>query len=165
MALKDWDAPVIEQVRRFMGEQIPFNRYLGMEMTHLAEGFARVEIPFRPELVGDPFRPALHGGVLSALIDATGGAAVFTLVSPLDKVSTIDLRVDYLRPAELDRLVCEAQVTRMGNRVASVDMKVFHPKTPDRIVATGKAVYNVKRTKPGGHAEGPTSGGPPEDGS
>jgi uncharacterized protein (TIGR00369 family) len=141
-----WDPAIGERVRLFMAEHIPFNRVLGIEVGELRAGFARLEIPFKPELIGDPFRPALHGGVLSALIDACGGAAAFTLIVPPDTLSTIDLRVDYLRPGDTKRIVCESTVTRMGNRVASVDSRAFHPDAPDRLVATGKAVYNVKRS-------------------
>ena len=113
----------------------------------MADGFARVEIPYKPELIGDPYRPALHGGVLSALIDTCGGAAALTHITPPETVSTIDLRVDYLRPGEQKTLVCESTVSRMGNRVASVDSRIFHPDEPARLIATGKAVYNVKRAK------------------
>ena len=132
-----------------MTEHIPFNKLLGVEVGELREGFARMEVPFRPELIGDPMRPAIHGGVLSTLIDACGGAAVFTMIDPPEKVSTIDLRVDYLRHGEAERIVCEATVVRLGHRVASVDMRVFQTHTqPDRLIATGKGVYNVKRGKP-----------------
>ena len=147
MPLTTWDPRSIELLREFMALHIPFNKYLGMEVAKLAEGSARLEVPFRPELVGDPTRPALHGGVMSTLIDACGGAAVFTLIDPPEKISTIDLRVDYLRPGELQRIACEATVVRMGNRVASVDMRVFHPDNESRLIATGKGVYSVKREK------------------
>jgi uncharacterized protein (TIGR00369 family) len=130
-----------------MEEDIPFNRFLGMRLLELGEGFARVEIPFRPELIGNPYVPAIHGGVLSTLVDTCGGAAAFTQITPPETVSTIDLRVDYLRPGESRALVCESRVSRMGNRVASVDSKIFHPEEPERLIATGKAVYNVKRTR------------------
>ncbi len=68
---------------------------------------------------------------------------------PPEKVSTIDLRVDYLQHGEPERIVCESTVVRLGHRVASVDMRVFQThQTPHRLVATGKGVYNVKRGKP-----------------
>ena len=57
----------------------------------------------------------------------------------------VALRVDYLRPAELREFLCEARVTRMGNRVASVDIVAFHADDPERLIATGKAVYSIKR--------------------
>lgn len=137
---------VLALVRRMMETEIPFNRLLGIEVGGLDEGFARLEIPFRDDLIGDAQRPALHGGVVSALCDTAGGAAAFTMVAmPDDRVSTIDLRIDYLRPGEKKTLVAEARVTRMGNRVASIDITCFHPDQPDRLIAAGKAVYNIKR--------------------
>src|SRR5689334_3169644 len=82
-------------------QYIPFNRFLGVEATHLERGRARMEIPFREELIGDWMRPALHGGVISMLADTAGGIAVWTaLENPISRVSTIDLRVDYLRPGK-----------------------------------------------------------------
>jgi uncharacterized protein (TIGR00369 family) len=148
MTIKSWDPQLVAALRHFMCELIPFNRHLGLDITVLEEGFARVELPFRPELIGDPSRPAIHGGVIAALIDATGGAAIATLGTARDKISTIDMRVDYLRPGSEQRMVCDATVTRMGGRVASVDMKVYHPQAPGELIATGKGVYNVKRFKP-----------------
>ena len=152
------DPSMLERVRLLVNEQIPFNKLLRIEATELREGFARLEVPFRQELIGDPFRPAIHGGVISSLIDTCGGAAALTLLVPPGVVSTIDLRIDYLRPGEPKPLVCESTVTRMGNRVASVDSRVFHPDAPARLIATGKAVYNVKRVRdwpeaPGGRGE------------
>jgi uncharacterized protein (TIGR00369 family) len=133
-----------DALRQIMEELIPFNRFLGVRVTEAREGFARLEIPFRPELVGDPLRPALHGGVLSALADTAGGMAVWMgIADPAGRVSTIDLRVDYLRPGRLEVLVAEATVVRLGNRVGVADVRLFHPDAPNDSVATGKGVYNI----------------------
>lgn len=141
------DDPKKRVLRAFFSSQIPFNKLLGLEVEDFGDGFARLLVPYRPELVGDPVRPALHGGVLSATIDAAGGLAVFSQVEmATDRISTIDLRVDYLRPAALEDVACEARVTRMGNRVASIDAVTFHPTDPDKLIATGKAVYSVRRS-------------------
>lgn len=135
-------------VKRFLEDQIPFNHLLGIHLVEMRAGFAAVELPFRPELVGDPFRPALHGGAISTLIDFAGGAAAWSTCDLESRVSTIDLRVDYLRPAALDTLYAEARVVRSGNRVAVVDVTVFQGQDADaraQPVATGKCVYNIKR--------------------
>lgn len=124
---------------------IPFLRFLGMRILDIEDGLARMELPFRPELIGDPSRPALHGGVLATLIDTTGGFALWTQVSPEDRVSTIDLRVDYLSPGGPEVLLCEAKVVRVGNRVGVIDARTWQPSQPERTVATGKGVYNIKR--------------------
>jgi len=133
-----------EILKQVMEEMIPFNRYLGVRLTDARSGFARLEVPFRDELVGDPLRPALHGGVLSALADAAGGAAVWTgLEDERARVSTIDLRIDYLRPARLLTMIAEATVVRLGNRVGVADVRMFHPDAETETVATGKGVYNI----------------------
>ncbi len=136
-----------EVIKNLMEKMVPFNAFLGIECTGLSAGFCRLELAFRPELIGDPMRKALHGGVISTLIDTCGGAAVWSRVELMDAVSTVDLRVDYLRPGGEERVVAEANVVRVGNRVAVVDMRVFHPSAPDRTIATGKGVYNIKRRK------------------
>jgi uncharacterized protein (TIGR00369 family) len=131
-------------LRQVMEQMIPFNRYLGVKVAALRDGFARLEVPFRDELVGDPLRPALHGGVLSALADTAGGAAVWTgLADERARVSTIDLRIDYLRPARLATVVAEASVVRLGNRVGVADVRLFHPDDDNHTIATGKGVYNI----------------------
>jgi uncharacterized protein (TIGR00369 family) len=118
-----------------------------MDLADLAR-FMETGIPFRDELVGDPFRPALHGGVLSALADTAGGAAVWGSVpDPHSRISTIDLRIDYLRPARLEAIVADARVVRLGNRVGVVEVRMFHDATADVTFATGKAVYNVSPPK------------------
>ena len=135
-----------ESLKRFFEEKIPFNTFLGMKVDKLDEGFARLRVPYFENLIGDPVRPALHGGVVSTLADTAGGIAAFTSVGPGDVLSTVDLRVDYLRPAALQDLVAEARVLRTGNRMVVCDIAVFHDD-PDHRVATGKGVYNVKRAK------------------
>lgn len=132
-------------IRLFMEQQIPFNRFLGIRVAVARDGFARFELPFREELVGDPFRPALHGGVLSTLIDTCGGCAVFTAARDEDRVSTVDLRVDFLRPGPLQDLGCEARVLRIGNRVGVTEMRAFPLSDEERVIASGMGVYNVRR--------------------
>lgn len=133
-----------EVLKQVMEELIPFNRYLGVRLTRAETGFARLEVPFREELIGDPLRPALHGGVLSALADAAGGAAVWAgLEDERARVSTIDLRIDYLRPAKLELVVAEARVVRVGNRVGVADVRLFQPSAESDTIATGKGVYNI----------------------
>lgn len=128
----------------FFEQDIRFNAFLGMKVEAIREGFARLIIPYSDDLVGDPYRPALHGGVVSTLLDTTGGIAAFTAVEPGDRLATVDLRVDYLRPAGQLDLIAEGRVLRLGNRVAVCDVFAYQDD-PDRHIATGKGVYNVKR--------------------
>jgi len=136
---------VLKQVAE---EFIPFNKMLGVEATRIEKGKVRLEIPFRSELVGDPMKPALHGGVISALADTAGGMAVWSAIeNEVARVSTIDLRVDYLRPARLEQLAAEGVVLRLGGRVGVADVRLFHPSREEETVATAKAVYAIKIPK------------------
>ncbi len=137
-----------EALKQVMETLIPSNKFLGMRLAEVDRGRVRMEIPFRAELIGDPIRPALHGGVMSTLADATGGCAAWSLLEdPRARISTIDLRIDYLRPGKLETLVAEAKVVRQGRRVAVVDVRLFHPSSPGETIATGKGVYNITLLK------------------
>ncbi len=135
----------LNMLRQLMLERIPFNRVLGIDILALEPGRAVLAVPYRPELVGDPVRPALHGGVISALADTCGGCAVWSMIGEGDRVSTIDLRVDYLRPGRLEDLHAAGEVQRVGNRVGVAKISLFHPSRPDEMVGEAKGVYSVKR--------------------
>jgi uncharacterized protein (TIGR00369 family) len=133
-------------VLRLMEEQAPFNRLLGLKGDRLEPGLAVLTLPVREDFVGDPRRPALHGGVVSALVDTAGGAAAWAALGPGESVSTVDLRVDFLEPARLaGPLRAEARLLRKGNRVCHVRVSV----TQDGLlVAEGSAVYSIHRRRP-----------------
>ncbi len=134
-----------EQLLAIMEEHVPFNRYLGLRGESIGEGRAVLVLPVRPECVGDPRRPALHGGVLSSLIDTAGGVAAWSALAPGETVSTVDLRVDYLEPAGLGApLRAAAELVRKGNRVCHVRVAVTQGEA---LVAEGRAVFNIHRRR------------------
>ena len=136
-------APRPEDVLRIMEEQVPFNRFLGIVGESAAPGHAVLRLPVRHDHVGDSRRPALHGGVLSSLIDTAGGVAAWSALGPNESVSTVDLRVDYLEPAGLGApLRAEAELVRKGNRVCHVRIAVTQEGV---LVAEGRGVYNIHR--------------------
>src|SRR4051812_43560037 len=97
------DLAILRQVTE---ELIPFNKFLGVRVLALERGRVELEIPWRDELIGDPVKQAIHGGVISMLADAAGGIVVWSSIeNPTSRVSTIDLRVDYLRPGRPEALV------------------------------------------------------------
>src|SRR5262245_14826153 len=128
-----------------MEEQVPFNRLLGIRGESAGSGRAGLVRPVRPGFVGDPTRPALHGGVVSSLIDTAGGVAAWSAVGDGESVSTVDLRVDYLEPGGLgEPLRAEAEVVRKGSRVCHVKVAVTQGKT---LVAEGRAVFAIHRRR------------------
>lgn len=134
-----------ELFKDFIEKRIPFNAFLGLRVEAMEEGRVVVRLPFREELVGDVFRPALHGGAIAATVDATAGAAASTFVTVKDRMSTIDLRIDYLRPAPKKDLLATATVRRMGSRVAVVNILVTVADEQTKPIAEGRGVFSVVR--------------------
>ncbi len=132
-------------VLKIMEERVPFNKLLGIRGERVEWGRAVLVLPVRPEFVGDFRRPALHGGVLSSLIDTAGGVAAWSALGPGESVATVDLRVDYLEPAGLaGPLRAEAELVRKGNRVCHVRVNLTQNGV---LVAEGRGVYNINRKR------------------
>lgn len=124
-------------------EEIPIHKYWGLKVLSLEENMIRVKMPFKKEFVGDIRTNRWHGGIIAAVMDSLGGAiGVINFQSPEDKLSTIDLRVDYLRYAEAKDIIFEGELVRLGNRIMVTKMKAQQENT---IVAEGKGVYNFFR--------------------
>lgn len=131
----------------------PFHQWLGVSAVEASPGRAVLRLPPNPDFVGNPFIPAVHGGILAALVDLAGGAALF--VELRFPTPTIDMRVDYLRPAIAGKaLLADARVKSLGRTVAFVDVDVTDED--GRLVATGRCAYSVKDRElgPRGHPIG-----------
>ena len=107
-------------------EALPHNAKLGIRTLEIAPGRCTTYIEFRPELVGDPRRGVLHGGVVTTLIDATAGAAVYAAIPAGTALATLDMRIDYLKPAEPHkRLYASAELYRLTRRIAFVRASAY----------------------------------------
>ena len=138
------DIKTKERLIRLAEEDIPIHKYLGLKVDTIEKDFIRVKIPFRKDLVGDIRTNHWHGGIIATILDSVGGAiGIANFNSPEDKLSTIDLRVDYLRFADGNDLVFEGKLVRMGNRIMVTKMKAFQDNL---LVAEGKGVYNFIRS-------------------
>lgn len=144
----------IERLKMIFEEKIAFNRILGLRIDRLEGDGVQGRIEMRPDLIGHYAHRRLHGGVISATLDAVGGLAVMAAIGArhLDetpearlmrfaKLGTIDLRVDYLRPATSEAFLARAQVLRLGSRVASTRMEFLDEE--ERLLSSGSAAYIV----------------------
>ncbi len=129
--------------RRFI-EAIPHARALGMEITAIGEGRATIRMPWDDRLVGDPVTGVIHGGAVSTLMDTCGGAAVMAHSSAMG-TATLDLRIDYMRPATPGQpITAEAECYHITRTVAFVRARAFDAD-PDRPVATATGAFTVER--------------------
>ena len=148
--------PVDQDIYDFVSEfvdTVPFTQLMGYELTHLETERVVFTLPMRNALVGNYIAGNLHGGVISSLIDMTGGilAMVAALnrggntADPTEKMArvarsgTIDMRVDYLRPGRGETFTCTANLLRCGKKVAVVRSELKNEQ--DDLIAVGTASY------------------------
>ena len=135
-------------------KRISFNQVLGLKAVSLQPGNVRVRLDMRPELVGHYAYGRLHGGVISATLDALAGMALMVELGekhPADtaeqvmhrfvRMGTIDLRVDFLRPGIGQHFIGRAEVTRLGGRIASTQMRLENEH--GTLIATAAASFVV----------------------
>ncbi|ETX14191.1 thioesterase [Roseivivax halodurans JCM 10272] len=130
--------------RQFI-ETIPHARALGMTITEISDGFARIEMAYDERFVGDPQTGVIHGGAVSALMDTCGGAAVMSHPEAPAGTATIDLRIDYMRAAVPGQtIVAEATCYHVTRSVAFVRATATDDDR-DRPVATAAGAFTVER--------------------
>ena len=150
----EFEPEFVDELKKMFEEKILFNQVLGLKITSLKPDRVAGRIGMKRELVGHYAHGRLHGGVISAGLDAMGGLAVMAAIgarhmdeSPAQRLSrfaklgTIDLRIDYLRPAVSAYFELRAEVLRLGSRVASTRMEFF--SADGVLLCSGAAAYIV----------------------
>jgi uncharacterized protein (TIGR00369 family) len=150
----EFEPEFIAALKEIFEERVVFNRVLGLKITGVHPDRATAGIAMKPELVGHFAHGRLHGGVISATLDAMGGLAVMGAIGArhmdeppaqrlqrFAKLGTIDLRIDYLRPAIGDHFEMRSEVLRLGSRVASTRMEFVG--ADGKLLATGAGAYII----------------------
>jgi len=128
-------------------EAIPHSRALEMQVDKISTGNAVLSLPYNERFVGDPESGVLHGGVVTALLDTAMGAAVVCHPQSMGGTATIDLRIDYMRPATKgQRLRAEANCYRVTRSVAFVRATAYDEG--DEPVAAAAGAFTVEGAKP-----------------
>jgi uncharacterized protein (TIGR00369 family) len=125
---------VRQWIERAFAERVPHNQALGMTLRSVNRGEAEFELPYSEQLIGNPDTGTLHGGAITALLDACSGVAVFSALSQLVPIATLDLRIDYLRPAEPQHaVIAHATCYKMTRNVAFTRAVAYHTDPADPI--------------------------------
>ena len=145
---------LLDFVRIMYEEKIPFNKDLGMKIESMEPDNIRVRFDMADRLIGNYMRGVLHGGVISSVLDATGGmiAAIGILnkmagqsveefEKRLSRMGTIDLRIDYLRPGLGNFFIASGSIMRTGRRMSVTRMELHNDK--DLLIAVGTGTYVV----------------------
>lgn len=141
-------------ISEMFNEKVPFHKLLGLTIQLMEHDRVQVSFSMRDELVGHYTRGMVHGGVISSVIDVTGGLVAFmgaqekmadkSLKAKIEKfgrVTTIDLRVDFLRPGLGSVFTATAFPLRLGNKVAVSRIELVNEK--DELIAVGTGSYTI----------------------
>ena len=142
----------MQRVADVFNHQIPFHQLIGFEFDELTEESCKVNFKKKPELIGNPFQGILHGGVTATALDVIGGCMAIAgmqsknlalsdeaISEKLTKTSTVDLRVDYVRPGKGEAFFAIAKLLRSGNKVAVVRMELHDED--GTLIALGTGTY------------------------
>ena len=145
---------MLNQLKYMYETQLPFDHLLGIQIDSLTPTDIRVRIDMQEKLIGNFMRRILHGGVISSVLDLTGGLIASVellkhlknieydeLMKRLMRIGTIDLRVDYLRAGKGDFFTASGSVLRKGNKVAVIRTELCNDQ--NLLIAAGTGTYLV----------------------
>ncbi|MBX9896441.1 MAG: PaaI family thioesterase [Qipengyuania sp.] len=118
----------------------PFHQWLGVSLRESGPDGITIAMPWREEMISNPALPAMHGGVLAALIDLTGFYTV--LAAGHVCTSTADIHVDYHRPASRESLTARGIIVRIGKRLSVAEVRVSGET--GKLLASGRGAYAMK---------------------
>lgn len=131
-------------------------RELGFEIVSLADGVCVAKLPYQTEFVGDPLTRVLHGGVVTSLLDSTGGAAVLSKIQNPIPLATLDLRIDYLRPSPPGRTVFARVECYKATKHVAFTRGIAYDASESDPVASMSATYMLNTQSARSDAEAST---------
>jgi uncharacterized protein (TIGR00369 family) len=118
---------------------------LGGSLESVGTGRSRMRLPYSQKLVGNPDTGVVHGGVITAFLDQTCGAAVGSALREPMAFATLDLRIDYMKPATPGRdLFFEGECIKVTHDIAFARGRAFHD-TPEDPIAIANAAFMFTR--------------------
>lgn len=135
--------------RQFI-EAIPHARALGMRLAAIGQGVAEITMPFDRRFVGDPVTGVIHGGAVSALMDTCGGAAVMSHPHAPAGTATIDLRIDYMRPATPGQTIRAKATCYHVTRTVAFVRATATDDDGERPVAAATGAFTVEQPRKAG---------------
>ena len=124
---------------------------LGFRIDTLARGHCAMSAPYSQELVGDPETGTLHGGVITALLDHACGIAAFAGLGAVDTPATLDLRIDYMRPARPGMTVTAEAHSLKSHGLVAIVRATAHDGDAEDPVAVAQAAFMVSKASKAAH--------------
>ena len=122
-----------------MQEESPYWTLLGLEIADIKKGWAKVRLPFARKLV-HPLGIA-HGGAIFSAADSAVAMALIGLVERDETFTTVEMKINYLRPFDKGEIMAEARIIHRGRKTALGDVEVRNGD--GTLIAKGLATYMI----------------------
>lgn len=120
----------------FVLKGVPHAEGIGLTLIEIGEGTALLKVPYAEHLMGDAETRVVHGGVVTSLLDNACGVAVSSRTKLFGNIATLDLRIDYMKPATPDLdIFAWTECYRATKSVAFVRGVAFHTDKADPIAS------------------------------
>lgn len=136
MSAETLSAAQLKRIREALAT-VPFAKLLGLELDAIGPGTATLALEVRTDLTQN--QGIVHGGAIASLIDTATAFAILSLITPEERVTTVDLTISYLRPVTSGRVRAMAKVVRAGRRLFVVSAEVFDES--ETLASTALSTY------------------------
>jgi len=126
----------------------PFATALGGETIVLESGRVRMHLPYSEKLIGNPDTGVVHGGVISGFLDQSCGMALGSTLKQPRSFATLDLRIDYMKPAKPNRDIWfEGECLKIAHDVAFARARAYQDSIDDPVaIATATFMFTQNAT-------------------
>src|SRR3982751_1944209 len=125
------------------GRRSDYGQISGLQLDRFAPREAWSSLPYRPVFVGDTETGVLHGGVVTAMLDESCGMAVQLALDGTSAIATLDLRIDYQKPATPGLDIKAHSVCYRTTRSIAFVRSTAYQESEDDPVATATACFMV----------------------
>jgi len=122
----------MKDIKKYLFKIIPYYSHLGFEIEKIEGGEAIFKMEIKEELTQNG---TIHGGALASMIDSSCACAALSLIYPESYVTTIDLQVQYLRPASKGTLTARAKCNKSGKNIFFSESRIYDEN--DELICTG----------------------------
>jgi uncharacterized protein (TIGR00369 family) len=136
---------------------LPFNKLLGLRLEEISSNEVSLHFPMQPQLIGNYLQGILHGGVISSVLDMTGGMVIMAhalskhidasleeLMLLIGSCSTVSLQINYLRPGKGNAFIAKGCIVKSGKKISFANMELYNQE--QTLIASGTGTYLIARS-------------------
>lgn len=123
-------------------ERSPFVKFLGLQIIKFDNGYCQCSLEIKNNLLNS--HKAVHGGVIYTMVDVAMGSALYSTFKKDELAATIEIKINYLKPAYTKLLICDAKVVQKGKNIAVLEAEI---KYDDVLVAKALGTFSIFKAK------------------